>query len=451
MAYYYIYKITNKINGKIYIGKRTSNKKPEEDNYLGSGKIIKWAVEKYGKENFTKEILEVCTKNNLSQREIYYINLYNCRDIKIGYNIIQGGYGVGDLCHDRKTYYNPQTDQEIRIKNTQTPPHGFIPGRRPFKKETIEKMARPGKLNGMYGVHRYGKDNPFYGKKQSQKVLDRLHNTRKLINPSTMEEKIMDIRVGIPDGFMLKKEFKEQQKRQNKLMREQLKQTNLLKKEKDRQRKLLIQQEKLKQKQQKQKLKQQEKLKQQKQRKEARKERQRKIQQNKLYKQNISMLKELQNFNKLQQKYIKQIIKYKQQKQKIENKIKNQENKKPKKQTLSMSNPTDVKKLKELWGEQRKHFWKTKAIETCPYCGKQGRGVGFYRWHMENCRNHPIKGEQNKQYQRNLHENLSKQLKGKNPTTLNKICINNGIHNKFIYKEDLHKYPDYNIGMFKKK
>lgn len=343
MKYYYIYKITNKVNGKIYIGKRTTGTKPEEDNYLGSGKMIKWAINKYWKENFKKEVLELCTKDNLSEREIYYIELYNCRNNEIGYNIIEGGYGVGDLCHDRKTYYNPETDQEIRIKETENPPEGFIHGRRPFTEESIKKMARPGKLNGMYGVHRYGKANPFYGHKQSQKVIDRLKNTRKLLNPKTKEEKIIDIRKGIPKGFVIKKDYMEEQKQR--------------------------------------------------------------------------------------QKFIKET----------------------KKKNLSNKKEEDLNLLRNLWSEQRKEFWKTKEVETCPYCGKQGRGAGFYRWHMENCRNHPTKGEVNKQMQKDLHKQLGEQLRGRKGTTQDKICINNGINNKFIYKEDLDKYPEYKIGMIKKK
>ena len=55
--YYTIYKTTNLINGKIYIGKhQTSNL---NDSYLGSGKGIKNAVKKYGRENFRKDILFV--------------------------------------------------------------------------------------------------------------------------------------------------------------------------------------------------------------------------------------------------------------------------------------------------------------------------------------------------------------------------------------------------------
>ena len=52
---YIIYKITNNINGKIYIGK---HKTPDtNDGYMGSGKILNYAIEKYGETSFTKEIL----------------------------------------------------------------------------------------------------------------------------------------------------------------------------------------------------------------------------------------------------------------------------------------------------------------------------------------------------------------------------------------------------------
>lgn len=87
----YIYKTTNKINGKFYIG--LSKFKPEENSdYLGSGWLIKKAINKYGKENFIKEILEECTeKEILLKQERYWISTLQSNNRIIGYNISEGG------------------------------------------------------------------------------------------------------------------------------------------------------------------------------------------------------------------------------------------------------------------------------------------------------------------------------------------------------------------------
>jgi group I intron endonuclease len=83
-----IYKTTNNINGKIYIGQDKNN----NPSYYGSGKKLLSAIKKYGKENFTKEILEECVNEDyLNEREIFWISYYNSRDRHIGYNISEGG------------------------------------------------------------------------------------------------------------------------------------------------------------------------------------------------------------------------------------------------------------------------------------------------------------------------------------------------------------------------
>lgn len=98
-----IYKTTNKLNGKIYIGKDESN----NPSYIGSGYILKKAISKYGKHNFIKEILEKCdSRELLNEREIYWIYEYKSTDPSIGYNIAEGGTGGN-------TYFG-KTDFELR-------------------------------------------------------------------------------------------------------------------------------------------------------------------------------------------------------------------------------------------------------------------------------------------------------------------------------------------------
>jgi hypothetical protein len=85
-----IYKTTNLINGKIYVGKSKDN----NPKYLGSGKIIREAISKYGKDNFEKEILEYCeTPYELNTKEREWILKLNTQDNNIGYNITAGGDG----------------------------------------------------------------------------------------------------------------------------------------------------------------------------------------------------------------------------------------------------------------------------------------------------------------------------------------------------------------------
>jgi group I intron endonuclease len=85
-----IYKITNKINGKIYIGKSTKN----DDDYMGSGISILRAIKKYGIENFYKEIIEQCHNiDDLNEKECFWIKHYKSIDRKVGYNIAEGGNG----------------------------------------------------------------------------------------------------------------------------------------------------------------------------------------------------------------------------------------------------------------------------------------------------------------------------------------------------------------------
>ena len=70
-----IYKTTNLINLKIYVGKDKKN----NPNYYGSGLLLRLAIKKYGKENFAKETIDICrNETELNIREIFWIKHYDC-------------------------------------------------------------------------------------------------------------------------------------------------------------------------------------------------------------------------------------------------------------------------------------------------------------------------------------------------------------------------------------
>lgn len=89
--YGYIYKTTCLVTLKIYVGQKHSTKFLGE-KYLGSGKLISLAIEKYGKENFKVELVQICeNQEELDTQEIYWISYYDARNPEIGYNLAEGG------------------------------------------------------------------------------------------------------------------------------------------------------------------------------------------------------------------------------------------------------------------------------------------------------------------------------------------------------------------------
>ncbi len=118
-----IYKVTNKINGKIYIGKTVkslSRRRTEHhtgiENTDNVFKGFKGALQKYGKEQFVWEILEECPIEELNSREVHYIEDHKSYMKGVGYNLTKGGDGApyGDLNPSKR----PDVKEKLRLANT---------------------------------------------------------------------------------------------------------------------------------------------------------------------------------------------------------------------------------------------------------------------------------------------------------------------------------------------
>lgn len=126
----FIYKTTNLVNNKIYVGKAKQN----NPNYFGSGLKIAFAIKKYGKHNFTKIILEECDDDIVSEREIYWISYFRSTDDSIGYNISQGGEGGTH-------YWATLTEEQRAEHNKKISKAKQGQPRRPHSEETKRRMA----------------------------------------------------------------------------------------------------------------------------------------------------------------------------------------------------------------------------------------------------------------------------------------------------------------------
>lgn len=93
MTSYKVYKITNRLNGKIYIGQTKQSLEKRFMQHLHTNSPLGQAMRQCGTDNFTIEVIEECeNQEQLNEREKFWIKVLNCK-VPNGYNLADGGYG----------------------------------------------------------------------------------------------------------------------------------------------------------------------------------------------------------------------------------------------------------------------------------------------------------------------------------------------------------------------
>lgn len=146
-----IYKMTNIINNKVYIGQTqlTLSHRMSQHIHRNVGAIDK-AIKKYGIDNFKVEVIEECHDlDELNEREKYWIETLNCKSPN-GYNLTDGGEGVAGYHHTSETKIKMslarkghKKSPEMRAKLSAT-----LKGRT-FSPETRKKMSEAAKKRGL--------------------------------------------------------------------------------------------------------------------------------------------------------------------------------------------------------------------------------------------------------------------------------------------------------------
>ena len=107
-----IYKITNKLSGKTYIGQSNDIERRLKEHKHKKDIPVEMAIQKYGVENFIFEVLEECAIDELDEKEKYYINLYNTYRGN-GYNCNEGG-GCSNYENNGRTKLTNEDVYDIR-------------------------------------------------------------------------------------------------------------------------------------------------------------------------------------------------------------------------------------------------------------------------------------------------------------------------------------------------
>ena len=183
--YYYVYITTNLINGKKYIGQHVSESL--NNSYIGSGKLLKKAIKKYGKENFICEIIAFANnKDELNTLEIEEIKKHDAVKSDMFYNITEGGEGTLGRKWTEDDKKKISDTKKRKYATGETKPAEWDQNRRKHISELMKEqykngirkpIAKKGKDSYSYG--RKGPLSPKYGTHMSEESKEKLRNTIK--------------------------------------------------------------------------------------------------------------------------------------------------------------------------------------------------------------------------------------------------------------------------------
>ena len=181
-AFGVIYMTQCKVNNKLYIGQKKIDRK-DFVTYLGSGTLITKAVDKYGKDNFERIILEVAySQEELNNFEIKYIRLFDASEKynrDLFYNRAIGG-GVIGLKGKDSPWYGKHHTEETRRKQSDGNRGKYV------SEETRKKIGE--RNRGKYvseetrkkqSEARRGENNPMYGKHRTEEARKKQSDGRK--------------------------------------------------------------------------------------------------------------------------------------------------------------------------------------------------------------------------------------------------------------------------------
>lgn len=169
--HYLIYKITNRLNNKIYVGAHKTDNK--NDEYFGSGLLLKRSVEKHGKENFNKEILFECvTELDMWQKESEIVDEeFVARNDT--YNVKLGGYGGFDYINKNKLYHKHSNSVLIEMRKKGNDIKKML-----WETDAEYRTEYSKKLSMSAKVWQSVNGNPFKNRKHSEETKEKIRKSR---------------------------------------------------------------------------------------------------------------------------------------------------------------------------------------------------------------------------------------------------------------------------------